>query len=338
MSLEGRAEVIQAVPSPPRPSLPPPIVDTLQGPGHSRPSEPYRRRSSSICQPFSEFAKGLPPPLTLGRAHSVHSWEYIAGSGNREDALTVQAKLENTGSATAMINLLRSTSSASSNPLEHGSSRVKRSAPMSSAANHQGGVKRPKLARSMSSMARIEKTMAPTQRHNIQSRALGTPSDKVKPSGTVVTLSGNDSDKENWSPDEDGNARPFRRTLSSSTALTSTGRRLLPSGPSSSNPDKSRNPRRTLEQSPRRTPFLSGRARTTPASSLAHYHYPRSKAARESESPLEIYEDAENDSSNAASEDGEVQRFMRGDASPIKETDVDAVAGLLSLSRGNWGR
>ncbi len=259
----------------------------------------------------------------------------------------MQANLENTGSATAMINLLRSTSATSGSPLEQSSSRAKRSAPVGNSANRPDAVKRTKLSRSFSSMARIERTMAPTQRHNIQSRAFGPPSDKVKATTTtttLVTVSGNDSDKENWSPDEDGNARSFRRALSSST-LTSTGRRLLPSGPpssSSSNPDKIKNPRRTtLGHSPRRAPLLSGRARTTPASSLAHYHYPRSKAARHQpeSSTLEIYEDAEDDSSNAAEDDGEVQRFMRGgDVSPIKETDVDAAAGLLSLSRGNWGR
>ena len=327
-------------------------MDVLPGLGYPRPSDSYRRRSSSICQqPFSDFAKGLPPPLTLGRAHSVHSWEYIAVSKNREDALTVQANLENTGSATAMINLLRSTSATSGSPLEQNSSRAKRNAPVGNPASRPGAVKRTKLSRSFSSMARIERTMAPTQRHNIQSTALGPPSDKIKTTTTTTTtlvaVSGNDSDKENWSPDEDGHARPFRRALSSST-LTSTGRRLLPSGPPSSSswskPDKSKNPRRTLGQSPRRAPLLSGRARTTPASSLAHYHYPRSKAARQQPgSPtMEIYEDAENDSSggsNAAEDDGEVQRFMSGGhVSPIKETDVDAAAGLLSLSRGNWGR
>jgi len=249
----------------------------------------------------------------------------------------VQAKLENTGSATAAINLLRSTSSTSSGPLDQSSRSAKRSAPVGNAAPRQGVTKRPKLSRSFSSLVRIERTMAPTQRHNIQSRAVGPLADKIKPTRTLISASGNDSDKENWSPDEDGNARPFRRASSSST-LTSTGRRLLPSGPPSSKQEKSRNPRRTLGKEPRRTPLLSGRAQTTPASSLVHYHYPRSKAGRQSESTLEIYEDAENDSSNPGSDDGEVQRFMGGGVSPIKEKDVDAAAGLLSLSRGNWGQ
>lgn len=252
----------------------------------------------------------------------------------------MQAKLENTGSATAAINLLRSTSSTSSGSLEQSSRSAKRGAPVGNSGARQGVIKRPKLSRSVSSLARMERTMAPSQRHNIQSRVVDPPSDKVKTTRTLVSASGNDSDKENWSPDEDGNARPFRRASSSST-LTSTGRRLLPSGPSSSKHEKSRNPRRTIGQEPGRTPLLSGRAQTTPASSLAHYHYPRSRAARQSESTLEIYEDAENDSSNPGSDDGELQRFMGGGGggvSPIKEKDVDAAAGLLSLSRGNWGQ
>lgn len=54
------------------------------------------------------------------------------------------------------------------------------------------------------------------------------------------------------------------------------------------------------------------------------------------QSPLEIYEDAENLSPSASVIDDEVERFMGSSVSPSKKGDIDAVAGLLSLSQGNW--
>jgi hypothetical protein len=64
--------------------------------------------------------------------------------------------------------------------------------------------------------------------------------------------------------------------------------------------------------------------------------------ARGAKVPLDIFEDAdaaENPPSKSAQLpvlDDEVERFMRGQVSPSKKGDVDAVAGLLSLSQGNW--
>lgn len=60
---------------------------------------------------------------------------------------------------------------------------------------------------------------------------------------------------------------------------------------------------------------------------------------------LEIFEDSPPRTVQRAGkgEDEEVERFMRGDmagignlVTPAKKCDVDAVAGLLSLSQGKW--
>jgi hypothetical protein len=162
--------------------------------------------------------------------------------------------------------------------------------------------------------------------------------DKHKPSNsTLVAVSGHDSDKENWSPDENGNPR---RPSSTSTFISS-GRRPLPSGAPSSKYDR-RNPRRTLPHESRRSPFLSNRAATSPAFSVGRHHYSRGRKASPG-SPLEIYEDAENDGDAAGGaageEDDEIQRFMRGgEVSPSKKNDVDAATGLLALKRSSWVR
>lgn len=56
---------------------------------------------------------------------------------------------------------------------------------------------------------------------------------------------------------------------------------------------------------------------------------------------MEIFEDPERTIERPVRGDGEgdeeVERFMRGLVTPAaKKCDVDAVAGLLSLSQGKW--
>ncbi|KAK3905172.1 homeobox protein YOX1 [Staphylotrichum tortipilum] len=338
-SLEGKAEVIQAIPSPPRSTAPPPITDILlprpESPG---PPDIYRRRGQRVHRTHSlEMSNRLPPILTRGRSSNPQEWEY-AVSGNREDALTVQAKHENSGSATAAINLLKF--------FEQSSSRAKRNAPAGGAAPRYGAAKKPKLVRSYSTLARLENTMGPSNRHNMQANNRPAPSDKHKPSRPAGTtfISGNDSDKENWSPDEDGNPRPSRRVaapspgITSGSSLTSTGRRLLPSEPPLSKPG--RNPRRTLGGSG--APFLSpaGRASTAPSYSLFGGEQRFKRGRLSVASSLEIFEDEEEEGEGEEEEEGgesseEVRRFMGAGASPSKEK---AVEGLLRLSQGNWER
>ncbi|KAK0735016.1 hypothetical protein B0T26DRAFT_671218 [Lasiosphaeria miniovina] len=256
------------------------------------------------------------------KSRDVHAWEFCCDAENREDALTVQAKHESSGSAIAAISLLRSASSSGS-PLQPSGS-AKRNSAMSKAVPRSGSAKRPKLGRATSSVARLQTGFGPEENKEVRKDAVYNP-EKVKVS-MLLSLSGNDSDKENWSPDEEGNPRlPLPQSQPIGV------RRPLPSGASWL--DK-RSPRRTPGRRPqdRRTPPLLGsRANTAPLRGR------NVRAGKRGQSPLEIFEDVEDDSGpNVPALDEEVERFMRGVASPSKKGDVDAVAGLLSLSQGNW--
>ncbi|KAK4097530.1 hypothetical protein N658DRAFT_433848 [Parathielavia hyrcaniae] len=345
LSLDGKAELINPMISPQRPGNPPTTVEPLPRLDLRRQTESSRSSLSEFTRTLSAARIGLPPRLSRGRSLDVQAWEDCCDPGSREDALIMQAKHESSGSAIAAIHLARSTSSISTGSLlEQSNSGRKRGAPVGRAAARPGMAKRAKLARSSSSWGRIETVFAPTQKHNMQRMASDLYLDKHKHnSGTQVTLSGNDSDKENWSPDENGHPR---RPFATST-FTSSGRRLLPSGPPSSKYDR-RHPRRTLPQEARRSPFPLNRAATSPAFSRARYHHARGKARPES--PLEIYEDADNDNDGtgavapdspaAEEDDDEIQRFMSGglEISPSKKNDVDAATGLLALKRSSWVR
>ncbi|KAL2023459.1 hypothetical protein VTK56DRAFT_2455 [Thermocarpiscus australiensis] len=330
MSLDGRAEVVPSVPSPPHPTPAPPNPDALRSLGPiRRPNLQRSHSTSSACpvsmllNPLSSSSAPLPPRLRRGRSRDVHAWEFCCDSENREDALTEQAKHESSGSAIAAITLLRSTSSTGASPLGQSSS-AKRNAAMSRAAPRSGMAKRAKLSRASSSVARVQTIFGPSQKHNIQ-RSFSARADHDKDkAGTLVSLSGHDSDKENWSPDEEGNQRLSSRRAPRSNGAS--GRRPLPSSP----PRLDRKtPRRIPGQAPS---FLSSRANTAPAG--GGFQHRRGKRGQ---SPIEIYEDAEGKSPAADPVlDDEVERFMRGEVSPSKKRDVDAVAGLLSLSKGNW--
>jgi len=137
------------------------------------------------------------------------------------------------------------------------------------------------------------------------------PSKKLKVS-MLVSPSG-DSDKENWSPDEDGNPRhPFSRAV---------GRPV----PGATHPhDPSKADRHLLEQ--RAQHLLPGsRANTGPL---------HRRGIKLGDEAVNIFEDG-NTRRSRIPED-EVERFMRGDVSPSKKGDADCVAGLLALSQGNW--
>lgn len=337
MSLEGKAEVVPSIPSPPRRSVAPPTPETLYGLGPTRRPELQRSYSTPTITlpPISMLTNSLPqtnsqplpPRLTRGRSRDVHAWEFCCDAENREDALTVQAKHESRGSAIAAISLLRSTSATGGSPLQQ-SSGAKRTATMSKAAPRNEMAKKAKLSRTTSSVARMQTTLGPSDKHNIQ-RDFNKLSAKPKAS-PLVSLSGHDSDKENWSPDEDGNPRPSFRHAPRTNG-TSWGRRPLPSGPSKIDKKQPRRtPARVLLEG-RNPAFLSNRANTAPTGGF--------RRGKRAQSPLDIYEDAENNNSPASRRpalDDEVERFMRGQVSPSKKGDVDAVAGLLSLSQGNW--
>ncbi|KAK4193480.1 pah4 homeobox protein encoded by the pah4 protein [Podospora australis] len=341
LSLEGKAEVVASAVSPPRPAPIPPTPDMLQSLNPIRRPSLHRSHSASssvTLPPFSVLTNSLtnpsplPPRLTRGRSRDVHAWEFCCDAENREDALTAQAKHESSGSAIAAISLLRSTSSTGGSPLQPSSS-AKRNATMSKVAPRSGTAKKAKLARTTSSISMTE-------------GSFGDSNKRMKIHASSYSPSGHDSDKENWSPDEDGNPRtPYyshSHTIMSS-ATRPTGRRPLPSSASRLDGDR-KNPRRTpgtarsVLNGNRSSSFLNNRANTAPVKGWGGSQRRDKQVAHGS--PLDIFEDDEDrtPSSNRRRPalDDEVERFMRGDVSPSKKGDVDAVAGLLSLSQGNW--
>ncbi|KAL1843753.1 hypothetical protein VTJ49DRAFT_134 [Mycothermus thermophilus] len=372
LSLDGRAEITESTISPPRPrptrpegtdaTTPPDSVHLppLQFPDAASASKNPRRslppmssldgllsRSMSVPRDPRSSLKyvldpiGRSPSLRRCRSSDVHAWEACATSQNLEDPLIQQAKHESSGSAVAAINLVRSTSALStSSILKQRSTNAKRrtSLQLGSAKRHK-----PDLTSVGSSRARGADAVfglgdkRPVA--NVQASA------GPKASSTATDLYANDSDKENWSPDEDGIPRPRYTTTSSFTP----GRRPLPSAAPSSSKDGYRNPRRTSGyDSPRAAPSLL-RGKTSPGSwsKYARRYRARPSLPSRSQSALEIYEDSdEEEGSSGEQRDGndddkrpDPKELLSsigavGSISPSKEKDVAAATGLLSLK---WG-
>ncbi|KAI0019570.1 hypothetical protein F4780DRAFT_780415 [Xylariomycetidae sp. FL0641] len=396
LSLDGKAELVSSQPSPPRSAS----LDAEQLPP-VRTGRTLQRSQSALpgitLPPISTLTAHLPPQLPRGRSRDVHAWELCCEADTR-DALTQQAENESSGSATAAINLLRSSSASSASLSKlvhnHHSAAVPPLPLNTSKRNGQNlrsssrGGKKPRLGRTASSVARLQSLPSLAAAAAEQQNQYEIPKATVdnddddddddqddvliadkrrtkhlyrKRTLTEILLSpgGGDSDKENWSPDEDGNPmstashRAPRRSLAppatSKPAATTTG---------SSSSINTRNPRRSaaardvLGEQPAHPPRrpLGNRANTAPVSSLlalsaaaAGNTLGKKSGARESIGIFEdavAHEDQENQTGTTKKgrdSSSEVERFMRGgEVSPSKRGDLDCVAGLLSLSQGNW--
>jgi hypothetical protein len=339
LSLEGKAEIVSAQQSPPRPAQPPLSMEATTLPPVHAPRALHRSRSALpgiTLPPISALTANLPPRLTRGRSRNVHAWESCCEADTR-DELTTLAENESSGSAVAAISLLRSSSqTASLSNLVHGhtstaialqSNSTKRNAPPS----RRDSTKKPRLARASSSVARMQ-SLPPVHVSALEKPELVTeivdPEKKTNKASLSVILSpaGGDSDKENWSPDEEGN--PIAR------------RRPLPSvAPTKSQSQRDGNPRRLGrvlgEQGTTKRQLLGSRANTAPV--------PRLRGGKAIDTVVSIFEDGECDANDGEGPakggkqgDDEVERFLRGEVSPSKKGDVDCVAGLLALSQGNW--
>jgi hypothetical protein len=206
---------------------------------------------------------------------------------------------------------------------------------MSKAVPRTGAAKKPKLARALTSVARLQTEYPGQRRLSVEKEALhiDITSEKTKIS-VQVSPSGNDSDKENWSPDEEGNPHfRFNSPHEPAPAPSPNKRRPLPSA---SLQKQGLNSRRTAHGNNRilqeqRPSLFGNRANTAPA-------FNRNRVG--GKGAVEIFEDGSPRSPGKENRrvivDDEVERFMRGEVSPSKKGDVDAVAGLLSLSQGNW--
>ncbi|OTA53630.1 hypothetical protein K449DRAFT_401594 [Hypoxylon sp. EC38] len=331
LSLDGKAELVSSQPSPPHPAQ-------LQLPGEADTLPPVRshrtlHRSRSALPgitlpPISTLTAHLPPQLTRGRSRDVHAWESCCEPDTR-DELTQQAENESSGSAVAAISLLRSSSSSASlNNLIHShnsttnvlqSNPNKRNAPQNKQTHREGATKKAKLGRATSSVARMQ-SLPPAPLVDTTTAALDLEKKPGKGSlTTILSPSGNDSDKENWSSDEDGNPQQSRR-------------RPLPSPKPQAQAVAGKNPRRVgrvlgeQDAATKRSLLFGSRANTAPLSK------PRDGA-------MLIFEDKEDGKTRdglRGGDEAEVGSFLQGDVSPTKRGDMDCVAGLLSLSQGNW--
>ncbi|KAH6651096.1 hypothetical protein F5144DRAFT_598509 [Chaetomium tenue] len=345
-SMSGQAEITAE--SPPRPSRVLSPVEPLLGLDIASPSELRRSVSSA------SLARRA-PGLRRSRSSNVQVWEDCANKETREDPLIKQAKHESSGSAIAQIGLLRFSSATGSPALDqscsNSSGRAKRRThPTAATPDARTAIsKRARLERSWSTQARIETTPALSQRHNAQpSRPVSAhPAGKPKPTNGLdhLSLLASEEDKENWSPDEDGNPRPFRRTLSTGNAsLASSGRHRLPSGPPSSKTLTNRNPRRTSQHPPESRASLT-RAATSPSSWSAYSKQyrtgggisrRRSPVKPRGTSPLLVYEDEDGVRHEKTAADrffkaDHIDRFVAADdASPSKKVAV-AAANLIAL-------
>jgi hypothetical protein len=328
--------------------------------GSSLPKDP-RSSLKYVLDPI-----GRPPSLRRCRSSDVHAWEACATSQNLEDPLIQQAKHESSGSAVAAINLVRSTNALTNSAiLKQRSTNAKRRSSL-----QPGSVKRHK--------SDVSAIAVSSSRVRVDNGSLGLGEKRVvegpakNPGSTTTTAAelfyANDSDKENWSPDEDGIPRP--------RYVAASGRRSLPSAApaaSASRADGYRNPRRTsaYPYSPSRirasAPSLQrgnsspGKFSLSPRRRTGYYRAGGGRPGRShsSAAALEIYEDSDiednaqhrrldvggksdDESSCPRSERGAGAAAVKedllssiGTISPSKEKDVAAATGLLSLK---WGR
>lgn len=341
LSLEGKAELVSSEPSPPRPLAPQLPQDTTPLPPVRMNRTLQRSRSSPLgvtLPPISTLTAHLPPQLSRGRSRDVHAWESCCDADSR-DELTKLAESESSGSALAAISLLRSSSSSASlNSLVQAdkvlqSNPNKRNAPPGGRTHARtgSGHKKPKISRTTSSVARMQTNTLPHPEKENETSAVeeSSPEKKAANKGSlsVILSPSADSDKENWSPDAEGNPAHRRRAL------------LEPSPVSKLPPTTvSKNIRRAGRILGEHHGLFNRRANTAPM---------LGKVGQEKRDNVDIFEDgaiARDDEEQTATEKeggprkkpNEVERFMRGSVSPSKKPDFECIAGLLSLSQGNW--
>ncbi|KAI0539732.1 hypothetical protein GGR58DRAFT_499965 [Xylaria digitata] len=356
LSLDGKAELVSAQLSPSRPAPQLPNPETLPPVFGNRTLQRSRSALSGITlPPISTLTKNLgadfPPQFTRGRSRDVHAWESCCEADTR-DELTRQAENESSGSAIAAISLMRSSSSSASlsnlihnhhspQPPSHSGILQPNPTKRNTLSTRGPLDRKAKLGRSKTSppmtryismeesrkevdIEKDEDDLEPEKKRKKQDHQFGI----LSPSG--------DSDKENWSPDGDGN--PDRR-------------RPLPPPETGASPTKiatalPKNPRRVArilgeQDTAAKRLFQNGsadarnrsvnRANTAPA--------PGQRLRKPGDAAVAIFEDGEKGGRllrEGKHDDEEVEHFMRGELSPSKRPDMDVVAGLLSLSQGNW--
>lgn len=302
MSLDGKAQVILETgssPSPPR------LHQPAYPSGPQRPNTLQRSQSEigSANQSFNMLDDSSLPwtrHLAPGRSRDARSWEFYCDSDAR-NALTVQAEEEQKGSAEGAIGLIRSSSSKvlglndgkRNVDMITGKDPVKRKKILGQTSQ------KPKLARTASSVARLQTVSPNIQTHVPRSKAKG----KKPDSQTSVyrDLSG-DSDKENWVPG----------------TRTSNIRRRRPV-------DSSANTWAPVLQENNSIPSHS-----TSLEALLNQQDATPRRRRSESKEMDEKENKVNEV------DEEIAVFMGESSVPREEEDLDCVQNLLSLSQGAW--
>ena len=302
MSLDGKAQVTTRTgntPSPPRSQPVPTIINPVPR------SKTGLQRSYSALEPGNKsFSDVNPMPYTrqsmTGRSRDARTWEFYCDSDAR-NALTEQAEREESGSATAIIGLIRSCSNSSKimtpNPNKRNAHSQKPDSTKRLKADVQGTGK-PKLARATSSVARLQ-----TANSNGQTQKALNVGEKKSKGGSQSAIWQDyegDSDKENWEPGTQS-SNPRRRR-----------------------PGRSHQPTRILEESfrvPSQTSSLDAMMNREGTTTSRHSITKRSSS-----------EDKENSGPEV---DDEIAAFM-GESGPRGVEDLDCVQNLLSLSQAAW--
>ena len=308
-SLDGSVHVktgLSPTPSPPR------LQSTLNA-RQPRSAAPLQRSQSAIEPPT--FPR---PAAPIGRSRDSRTWEFYCDSDAR-DELTKQADLEQSGSATGAIGLIRSRSrgslaaaAANANPNKR---NAKQHRPEYLKRYKVDGVpkaSKPKLQRALSSVARLQNGIGNAiavnnTKQSSRAKKASEPTDQEKkPSYTLTeTLDGNESDKENWEPGTQNVVAPRRRppTIAPRPRIL-TENKHIPSQSSSQDPF-------TCHES------SANRSRREPRA-----------VSKGKENEPEVDEEVAAWMGNSNGESGE---SLAGG-----EVDLDCVQGLLSLRRGLW--
>ena len=300
MSLDGTAKVVVGSdsPSPPRKPLAP-----LRLPKQAM----TLQRSRSLLEPKTQTSEDLatrfpswPRHRVAGRSRDARTWEFYCDSEAR-NALTVQAEQDQKGSAVGILGLIRSESANNKvlmPSLNKHNSQLKKHDSMKrkvAAASHD---QKPKLARTTSSVARLQ-----TVSGNIQPKVQEAKEKSFKANSQITLYRdpSGDSDKENWVPGTQ--TTNIRRRQQNAQSLSSTRRTIL--GENSSVVSHATN-----------FGSVQGQSNTIQ----------RRREKRKSDT-----QDKEN-----VEVDEEVSQFMGGSSLPREEEELDCVQGLLSLSQGAW--
>ena len=234
-----------------------------------------------------------------GRSRDARTWEFYCDSDAR-NALTEQAEREESGSATAVIGLIRSCSNHSKvmspNPNKRNAHSQKPDSTKRLKADFQRNGK-PKLARAISSVARLQ-----TSSSNEQTKKAMNVGEKISKGASESAIWQDyegDSDKENWEPGTQSSNPRRRRAARSHLAA------------------------RILEES-FRVP--------SQASSLDAMMNREGISSRSLMTKSSRNEDKEN---SGPEMDDEIAAFM-GESGTRGVEDLDCVQNLLSLSQAVW--